>query len=75
MKIRILLLLCWSSVAAFAQTKPDSTASFKEKADYVLTLLPKNGVSSGILLDRVFPFSGISDWSKDSIGNYMIRPF
>jgi hypothetical protein len=69
MKIRILLLLFWSSVAVFAQTKPDSTASFKEKADYVLTLLPKAGVSSGILLDRVFPFSGISDWSKDSIGH------
>jgi len=67
MKNKLLLLLFWSSLGVFAQTKPDSTASYKEKADYVLAPLIGSGVSSGILLDRVFPVSGIAKWNVDSV--------
>lgn len=49
MKINVLLLLFWSSLGVFAQTKPDSSATYKEKADYVLAPLMRSGVPSGIL--------------------------
>jgi hypothetical protein len=67
MKTKLLLLLLWSSLGVFAQTKPDSSATYKEKADYVLAPLMRSGVPSGILLDRVFPASGIAKWQLDSV--------
>jgi len=63
----LLLLLFWGNLGAFAQIRPDSSASFKEKADYVLAPLIARGVSSGILLDRVFSSSGIAKWAVDSV--------
>lgn len=53
MKVKVLLLLFWSSLGVFAQTKPDSLAPFKEKADFVLAPLLQSGVSSGILFNLV----------------------
>ncbi len=68
MKIKLLLLLVWSSPGAFAQTKPDSSASYKEKADYVLAqLLARGAPPSGILTSRVISFSGAERYTKDSI--------
>jgi len=66
-KISTLLLLIWCSTRAFAQIKPDSSASFKERMDWIVEPLPKSYLTTGILLDRSFPVSGIGSNNSDSI--------
>lgn len=58
MKIKLLLLLLWSSLGAFAQIKPDSSASYKEKADYVLAQLLARGAPPSGILTSIISFSG-----------------
>lgn len=67
MKKLVWMLLLWGSAGAFAQTKPDSLAPYRERAGYLLeNLIATHPVASGILLDRVFPLSGIDGWKTDT---------
>lgn len=66
MKKLLIWLALWTSVGhAFGQK--DSTLTYQQEVDYHLSQLPKGGCSTGILIDRVFPLSGLREMNKPGI--------
>jgi len=50
---------------AFGQK--DSTLTYQQEVDYHLSQLPKGSCTTGILIDRVFPSSGLRDMNKAGV--------
>jgi len=56
---RLLMGLLFMGSLGHAFGQKDSTLTFRQEADLMMSHLPKQGVTTGILYDRVFALSGI----------------